>query len=137
MQCIHQIDIQDAFLYRYLSENVYMRQPPGFVDSKYPNYICKLDKALYSRITSISCNISFSVNHMCPFLSSPTSEHWYAVNRILRYLHEIVDMGICIKKLLIWAIRMRRRQAQFRWRCAGVIVFRGGEHERGADAEGS
>jgi hypothetical protein len=44
---IHQIDIQNAFLHGYLSEDVYMRQPSGFVDSKYPDYICKLDKALY------------------------------------------------------------------------------------------
>jgi hypothetical protein len=44
---IHQIDIQNAFLHGYLSEDVYMRHPPGFVDSKYPDYICQLDKALY------------------------------------------------------------------------------------------
>jgi hypothetical protein len=30
-----------------LNEDVYMQQPPGFVDAKYPNYICKLDKSLY------------------------------------------------------------------------------------------
>jgi hypothetical protein len=24
-----------------------MRQPPGFIDAKYPNYLCKLDKSLY------------------------------------------------------------------------------------------
>jgi hypothetical protein len=43
-------------------------------------------------------DISFSVNRVCQFLSSPTSEHWSAVKRILRYLHETIDMGICIKK---------------------------------------
>jgi hypothetical protein len=44
---IRQIDIQNAFLHGILDEVVYMRQPPSFVDSKYPNYICKLDKSLY------------------------------------------------------------------------------------------
>jgi hypothetical protein len=44
---IRQIDIQNAFLHGYLSEDVYMCQPPGFIDSKYPDHICKLDKALY------------------------------------------------------------------------------------------
>jgi hypothetical protein len=44
---IQQIDIQNVFLHGILDEVVYMRQPPGFVDSKYPNYICKLDKSLY------------------------------------------------------------------------------------------
>jgi histone deacetylase 1/2 len=41
---IRQVDIQNAFLHGFLNEDVYMRQPPGFVDSQYPNYLCKLDK---------------------------------------------------------------------------------------------
>jgi hypothetical protein len=44
---IRQIDIQNAFLHGFLNEDVYMRQPPGFVDSQYPNYLYKLDKSLY------------------------------------------------------------------------------------------
>jgi hypothetical protein len=44
---IRQIDTQNAFLHGFLDEHVYMKQPPGFVDSKHPNYICKLDKSLY------------------------------------------------------------------------------------------
>jgi hypothetical protein len=42
-----QIDIQNAFLHSLLDEDVYMKQPPGFVDSDHPTYICKLDKSLY------------------------------------------------------------------------------------------
>jgi histone deacetylase 1/2 len=30
-----------------LEEEVFMRQPPGFEDSRYPDYLCRLDKALY------------------------------------------------------------------------------------------
>jgi histone deacetylase 1/2 len=44
---IHQIDIQNAFLHSFLNEDVYMRQPPGFEVKTHPNYLCKLDKALY------------------------------------------------------------------------------------------
>jgi hypothetical protein len=44
---IRQIDIQNAFLHGFLDEDVYMKQPPGFVDSARPTYICKLDKSLY------------------------------------------------------------------------------------------
>ena len=44
---LRQIDIQNAFLHGFLEEDVYMKQPPGFVDKTHPNYICKLDKSLY------------------------------------------------------------------------------------------
>jgi hypothetical protein len=44
---IRQIDIQNAFLHGFLDEEVYMKQPPGFEDSVYPDRICKLDKLLY------------------------------------------------------------------------------------------
>jgi hypothetical protein len=36
-----------VFLHRILEEEVYMKQPLGFIDSNCPSYHCKLDKALY------------------------------------------------------------------------------------------
>jgi hypothetical protein len=43
-----QIDIQNAFLHGFLSEDVFMVQPPGFVHPSFPNHVCKLKKAIYS-----------------------------------------------------------------------------------------
>ena len=44
---LFQIDIKSVFLNGYITEEVYVGQPPGFENHKYPNHIFKLNKALY------------------------------------------------------------------------------------------
>nr|GEX20489.1 ribonuclease H-like domain-containing protein [Tanacetum cinerariifolium] len=44
---IHQLDAKNVFLHGHLSEIVYMHQPPGFVDSRYSDYVCHLQRSLY------------------------------------------------------------------------------------------
>lgn len=39
--------MSNAFLHSKLEEDVFMAQPPGFEDSHFPTYVCKLNKALY------------------------------------------------------------------------------------------
>ena len=44
---LRQLDVNNAFLQGHLSETVFMKQPPGFVDHDHPSYVCKLRKAIY------------------------------------------------------------------------------------------
>ena len=37
---LRQLDVNNAFFQGRLSENVFMAQPPGFVDSNHPSYVC-------------------------------------------------------------------------------------------------
>ncbi|KAH9782071.1 retrovirus-related pol polyprotein from transposon RE2 [Citrus sinensis] len=44
---VRQLDINNAFLNGELTEDGYMHQPAGFINSQYPSHVCKLNKALY------------------------------------------------------------------------------------------
>jgi hypothetical protein len=44
---LHQMDVKSAFLNGVLEEEVYVRQPLGFENEKYPHRVYKLRKVLY------------------------------------------------------------------------------------------
>nr|GEX37383.1 hypothetical protein [Tanacetum cinerariifolium] len=79
---VYQMDVKSAFLYGIIDEEVYVSQPPGFVDPKFPNKVYKVVKALYGL-------------HQAP-------RAWYAILSTFleksRYRIGVIDKTLFIKK---------------------------------------
>ena len=75
---MHQLDINNAFLQGTISEQVFMSQPPGFKHPQFPNYVCRLHKAIYGlrqascawheALKSFITAYGFRTSHSDPFL---------------------------------------------------------------------
>ncbi|GJS38698.1 copia protein [Tanacetum coccineum] len=81
---VYQIDVESAFPYGTIEEEVYVHQPPGFVDHTHPNKVYKVIKALYGL-------------HQAPrawFQVTLKASHLNAVKRIFRYLKHQPKLGL-------------------------------------------
>ena len=98
---LRQLDVSNAFLHGVLKETVYMEQPPGYVDSKLPTHVCKLQKALYGlkqaprawfeRFTSNLHTIGFTPSLADPSLFMYRKED--TVLFLLLYVDDIIVTG--------------------------------------------
>ena len=52
---IHQMDAKTAFLQGNLNEEIYMRQPNGFVNPEKLDYVCKQNKGIYELKQALKC----------------------------------------------------------------------------------
>nr|GEV81847.1 hypothetical protein [Tanacetum cinerariifolium] len=98
---IWQMDVKTAFLNRYLSEEVYMEQPEGFVNLKYPNRVCKLKHTIYGlkqasrqwnkRFDDEIKKFGFTQNcdEPCVYLKASTSN----ITFLIFYVDDILIMG--------------------------------------------
>nr|GEV48711.1 hypothetical protein [Tanacetum cinerariifolium] len=98
---IWQIDVKNAFLNGYLNEEVYMEQPEGFVNQKFPNRICKLKRSIYGlkqasrqwnkRFDDEIKKFGFSQNCDEPCVYIKASETY--VTFLILYVDDILIMG--------------------------------------------
>nr|GEX36947.1 putative ribonuclease H-like domain-containing protein [Tanacetum cinerariifolium] len=81
---VYQMDVKSAFLYGKIDEEVYVSQPLGFIDPKFPKKVYKVVKALYGL-------------HQAPkawFQVTPKTSHLHDVKRIFRYLKGQPKLGL-------------------------------------------
>nr|GFB05794.1 retrotransposon protein, putative, Ty1-copia subclass [Tanacetum cinerariifolium] len=95
------MNVKTAFLNGYLSEEVYMEQPEGFVNLKYPNRVCKLNRSIYGlkkasrqwnkRFDDEIKKFSFTQNRdePCVYLKASRSN----ITFLILYVDDILIMG--------------------------------------------
>ncbi|GJZ99814.1 ribonuclease H-like domain-containing protein [Tanacetum coccineum] len=110
---IHQLDVKNAFLNGDLSETVYMHQPPGFVDNRYPHHVMpheldfiivdaiphclSIDRVLRGALQYLTFtrpDLSYAVQQICHYMHDPRAPHLAALKRILRYVQGTLDLGL-------------------------------------------
>ncbi|GJT59110.1 retrotransposon protein, putative, ty1-copia subclass [Tanacetum coccineum] len=95
------MDVKTAFLNEHLSEEVYMVQPEGFVNPKYPNQVCKLKRSIYGiKQASRQWNKQFNVeikkfgftqnrDELCVYMKASGSN----VTFMIWYVDDILIIG--------------------------------------------
>ncbi|GJZ09307.1 retrovirus-related pol polyprotein from transposon TNT 1-94 [Tanacetum coccineum] len=105
---LYQMDVKSAFLNGFVNEEVYVAQPPRFIDFEKPNHVFKLKKALYGLkqepkacllyLTASRPDIMFSVCLCAHFQEAPKTSHLEAVKRIFRYIKGTSQLGLWYPK---------------------------------------
>nr|GEV53972.1 hypothetical protein [Tanacetum cinerariifolium] len=83
---IHQMDVKTTFLNGDLDEEVYMKQPKGFVMPDYSPVSTPMDP-----VEKLKQN---TVGRLSRFTSNPSRQHWQAITRVFKYLKGTMNYGL-------------------------------------------
>ena len=103
---LHQMDVTSAFLNGTLSEEVYMKQPEGFIEKGKENLVCKLKHSIYGLKQSPRCwnaTLDRQLRHM-GFIQSTSDPCIYTASEgeafiIGVYVDDIILAGKSEKKM--------------------------------------
>ncbi|GJY88093.1 retrovirus-related pol polyprotein from transposon TNT 1-94 [Tanacetum coccineum] len=115
---IWQMDVKTAFLNGYLSEDVYMVQPEGFVDPEHPNKVCKLQRSIYglkqasrsSILYVVRCtrpDVAFAQN-LCSRFQQNLAVNWKSAKQSTTAMSSTEAEYIALAKASIKAVWMRK-----------------------------
>lgn len=105
---VHQLDIKTAFLNGDLEEEIFMKQPPGYQLSEYPDQVCRLNRSIYGlkqsprawrqKMASTLAELGFVPCNSDPGLFVNKSSDWFLV--ILLYVDDLLIFGQRIEDIV-------------------------------------
>ncbi|GJT24604.1 retrovirus-related pol polyprotein from transposon TNT 1-94 [Tanacetum coccineum] len=105
---IFQMDVKTDFLNGPLKEEVYVSQPEGFIDPKFPDHVYRLKKALYylkqvprawrAYLTASRLDIAFATFVCARYQARPIVKYLKEVKQIFWYLRQSYNMGLWYPK---------------------------------------
>eukprot|EP00253_Pinus_taeda_P022940 PITA_22940 len=107
---VEQMDVKTSFLHGDLEEEMYMKQPGGFVvkgkkelcpktqeeeeDMSHVPYASVVSSLMYAMVYT-RLDITHAVGVLSRFMSKQGKEHWTTVKQVFRYLRGTSDYGLC------------------------------------------
>ena len=113
---VHHMDVKSAFLNGELAEEVYVQQPPGFVDESSPQSMLKLSKALYglkqaprawyAKLDSSLVDLGFARSPLEHAVYRRGDKDNYLLVGV--YVDDLIITGTCVEEIVAFKAEMHR-----------------------------